>query len=411
MALWVTPLSLPEAVRNALDFDPTISQSQASLAASEAGVNIARAQRGLNIGLQAQIGVSETDFTIGSVSQNPRSVGIQAELPLYQFGALSAGIDAAKSSRQVAKARQQGTREKITLDVVEAFAQTWLAEHTHEVARQQVESFEIKLRETKARFEQGLATRTDVALTEARLASSQAQHAATQAQYISAKQRLARLTGISDPEPANPFAAPLILPDSAEALLALALKRNPDLHAAKAVDRAADYQVKQSVGSFGPKISLKARASSAEESYFFLNEQINDSAAFLTLEMPLFTSGLRGATIDKARANKARTSATTRDAELQLREAVYGIWGNMEAQSLSLEAAKRAEQAAKLGAEGAQKEYQAGVRTLLDALDAENAYRDAQIARFRAEASLYVTKAQLISLTKNLEQSLLSAPQ
>ena len=97
-------------------------------------------------------------------------------------------------------------------------------------------------------------------------------------------------------------------------------------------------------------------------------------------------------------------------AELQLHEAVAGLWGDIEARRLSLAAAERAEKAAELAAEGAQKEQQAGIRTLVDALDAENEFRDAQIARYRAATQLQIAEARLLSLSSELEQQLATLP-
>ncbi|HBJ92221.1 MAG TPA: hypothetical protein DDZ43_05035 [Hyphomonadaceae bacterium] len=68
-----------------------------------------------------------------------------------------------------------------------------------------------------------------------------------------------------------------------------------------------------------------------------------------------------------------------------------------------MSAASRAEGAARLAAEGALREHEAGLRTLVDALDAENAFRDAQIARIQAETSLKIAEARLLSLSNDLE--------
>ena len=56
------------------------------------------------------------------------------------------------------------------------------------------------------------------------------------------------------------------------------------------------------------------------------------------------------------------------------------------------------------------KEQAAGIRTLVDALDAENEYRDAQIARYRAATQLQVAQARLLSLSSDLEQHLALLP-
>ncbi|MFN4025464.1 MAG: hypothetical protein ACK4MQ_11575, partial [Hyphomonas sp.] len=68
------PLSLQDAVRRALVHDPSITIAEAGLAGDEAGVEAARARRGVQVGLEAQAGASRTDFTQNTVSQQPRQI-------------------------------------------------------------------------------------------------------------------------------------------------------------------------------------------------------------------------------------------------------------------------------------------------------------------------------------------------
>jgi outer membrane protein len=406
MAVFMTPVSLPEAVQHALQFDPAIAEANAILDREKAGISAAQADRLVTIGVKGQVGVTETDFTTGSISQNPQQIGLQAEMPIYQSGALRASIDASKSAAFAAENNLEGANEKIALATVEAYANAWLAERIYEVSGEQVKTFEIRLEETRSRMTQGLVTKTDIALTEARLASSQARRGANQASLISTQAKLARLTGISEPRPATEFNHGLPLPASFDDAMAEVLQANPDLAAAKAMASSAGYRVQQTKGQFGPKVTLSARAARTEESYFFFNQPVQDVGAFVGFEMPLITSGLRSAKIREARAGAAQAQAGARRAELQLREAVASLWGNLQARRQSLNAAIRAENAARLAAEGAQKEYEAGIRTLVEALDAENDYRDAQIARYREHVALFIAEARLLSLSSNLENTI-----
>ncbi len=406
MAVFMTPISLPEAVEHALQFDPSIEEASAIVDREKAGISAAQANRLVTIGVQGQVGVTETDFTTGSISQNPQQIGVKAEMPIYQSGALRASIDASKSASSAAENNLEGVNEKIALATVEAYANAWLADRIYEVSGEQVKTFEIRLDETRSRMAQGLVTKTDIALTEARLASAQARHGANQAALASAQAKLARLTGISEPRPVAAFDHNLPLPASFDDAMAEVLQANPDLAAAKAMAQSAGYRVQQTKGQFGPKVTLSARASRTEESYFFFNQPVEDVGAFVGIEMPLFTSGLRSAKIREARAGQAQAQAGARRAELQLREAVAGLWGNLQARRQSLNAAMRAEDAARLAAEGAQKEYEAGIRTLVEALDAENDYRNAQIARYREHVALFIAEASLLSLSSKLEETI-----
>ena len=404
------PISLRDAVQQALSHDPSIDQAEANVDRSKAGVDAARAGRGPQAGLQAQIGALETDFTSDRISQVPRSAGLQAEWTVFQSGALGAAVDAAKAQKEAAGYALLGAREQTILDTFEAYAITWLAERTVEVADAQVATFAIRLEETQARFDQGQVTRTDIALTEARLASSEAEREASRAALAGARARLSRLTGIEDAITLDQPSLGIVADGDLSAALSRVLKKNADLAAARAAEVAANHRVAEAKGRFGPKVSLKARATTGEDIYFFFEDPISDVGAFVTVEVPLYTHGLRRASTREALAGRSVATAQVRTAELQLYEAVNGLWGDIEARRLALAAAERAERAAELAAEGAQKEQEAGIRTLVDALDAENAYRDAQIARYSAATQLQIAEARLLSLSSDLEQQLEMQP-
>ncbi|MCA8905978.1 MAG: TolC family protein, partial [Hyphomonas sp.] len=220
------------------------------------------------------------------------------------------------------------------------------------------------------------------------------------------KARLSRLTGVEDISTVEAAALDTAVSGTLPESLVRVLDSNPDLAAARAAEMSAGHKVREAKGRFGPKVSVKARATTGEEMYFFFEDPISDVGAFVTVEVPLVTSGLRGASTREARAAQDAALADVRLAELQLHEAVTGLWGDIDARRLALAAAQRAETAAQLAAEGAQKEHEAGIRTLVDALDAENAYRDAQIARYRAATQLQIAEARLLSLSSDLERHL-----
>ena len=71
------PISLRDAVQQALGHDPSLEQAEAGVERSRAGVDAARAGRGLQAGFQAEVGAVETDFTQDRISQVPRSAGLQ----------------------------------------------------------------------------------------------------------------------------------------------------------------------------------------------------------------------------------------------------------------------------------------------------------------------------------------------
>ena len=416
---FATPLTLERAVSRALGHDPSIAAAEAALERREAGVDAARAAAGPTAGLRAEAGALETRYpnlfdpsaSDITASQLPYSAGLQASWEVYTSGANAAGRDMALSEREAAGLQLAGARERIVLQTVEAYSDAWLRARIVEVGEARVETLRLRLDETRSRFDQGFGTRTDVALNEARLAGAEAQLEASRAGVAVATARLERLTGLAGAVPIAPVADDLGAPQTLDAALERVREGNDQLKAARAGLDAAEAATRKARGSFGPKVSLSARASAGKDvSFFFEDGEITDYGAFVTLNIPLYTSGLKSAKAREAEAARAEALARVRQVELGLREQVAGIWGDLQARTLSLEAAQRAEQAAALATEGARREYEAGVRTLVDSLDAEDEYRDAQIRTLEAETALFIARARLLALASDLETALAPSP-
>lgn len=400
------PITLKDAISLALNHDPSIDQAMAQIDQSDAAIASAIAQTRPTAGVQAEVGVLDTDFTQDHITQTPRSVGLQAEWTVFSSGRLSAAQEAASFQRSAAGFGLGKAREQTVLSTVEAYAQSWLARQVEEVAVARRDNLQTRLDETNANFNEGVVTRTDVALTEARLASAEADLATAQAGRASADARLARLTGLPDPEPVEAVSVGGSDIMNRDTTLARVIDNNPDLAAVSASLQSADAKLRETEAQFGPKVSVRARATYGEEMFFFFDDPIQDVGAFVTFEMPLYTGGMKEAASKTALAGKAGLAAQRRQMELELEQNVTSLYSEISARRLALVAATRAETAAELAAEGAKKEYEAGLRTLVDSLDAETEFRNAQISRLRAQTALAILEARLLSLSQDLEASL-----
>ncbi len=411
------PVTLERAVSHALQHDPSIEAAEAGLARREAGLDGAQAAGRPKVGLRGELGVLETRYPdlfnpVGSdvtASQLPYSAGLQAEWDIYTSGANAAGVEGAAYQRESASLQLAGTREQVAAQTVEAYFNAWLTRRIVEVGAARVDTLTLRLGETRSRFEQGLGTRTDIALNEARLATAQARLEASRAGLAVASARLERLTGLEDAEPLAPVAHGLEPPESLEAALEAVRDGNALLKAARAELDSAEAGIRQASGRFGPKVTLSARATTGKDTFFFFEDgEITDYGAFVTLNVPLYTSGLKSAKTRETQAERAQALAQLRQLQLGLREQVAGLWGDLQARGLSLEAARRAERAAALATEGARREHEAGLRTLVDSLDAEDEFRDAEIRTLQAQTALFITRARLLALASQLETALMT---
>lgn len=110
---------------------------------------------------------------------------------------------------------------------------------------------------TRYRFEVGDLTRTDVAQSEARLATAQSQLEGSEAQFVSSMERYVQIIGHPPVALSQPPALPN-LPNSPEMAVEVSLVQNPDLAAvSKSVD-ASKFDVKTARASRLPKVQAVA---------------------------------------------------------------------------------------------------------------------------------------------------------
>ncbi len=393
-------ISIESAVAAALSHVPELDVARANVAAAKASYAAARAEGGVQAGLSGSVGFSETDYTTATASLTPWQAGVQADWAFYTSGAQSANKDQAARNLSAADYSARATRNQVAFDTLSAYAQLLVAERTLGVNDQKVETLQLRRKETEARFDQGLVTQTDVALSQARLAGAEAEREASRAGLAASRALLTRLTGISAPETDGVLKAVELSPTASlgEAILK-ASEMNPSVEAAREAALAASAGVRRAQAQFGPSLSLSAQASASKETFFFFSDEVQQAGAFLNFQVPLFTNGLKSATRRQAVAMRSQADARVRMANLGVVEAVSAVWGDIAARKLAVEAAERQETATAKVAEGARREYEAGLRSLVDALDAEDERRQAEIFKTQAQATLFLSKARLVLLT------------
>jgi len=118
--------------------------------------------------------------------------------------------------------------------------------------------------------------------------------------------------------------------------------------------------------------------------------------------VPLYQGGAEYARIRQAKENlgTARIQLdVTRD---QVRQAVIATWGQLEAASASVIAAKAQVDAAQLALDGVIQEQRVGQRTTLDVLNAQNELIDAQVNQVTADRNRVVAAFSLASAVGKL---------
>jgi outer membrane protein len=398
--------TLREALESAYATNPNLTGARAGQQAVDENVALAKAQGRPNA--SASVNYTENIYNSQSSTQfsNARSVSVgpTIQVPLYSGGAIKNGIRAAETRVLAGRENLRATESSLFSAVVGAYMDVIRDEAVVSLNRAQVGVLQVNLQATRDRFEIGDLTRTDVAQSEARLATSISGMESARANLIRSKESYIALVGRAPDDLQAPPPLPN-LPDAPDMAVKIALENNPDLAAATkqlaaaALDRAsANASRLPSVAGFSSGSYSNALGSSTFNGSSAGIDQSSTSAQVgVRVNIPLFQGGAPAAQIRQAQARLSQAQeaeiAAERDVIAQTR-ASYASWrASMEVISSS----ERAVSANELSLEGVRAENTVGNRTILDILNAEQELLNSKVDLVAARRNAYVAGFSLLA--------------
>lgn len=409
--------TLPEAVRMALETNPGLQAQRAAIGALGERRVQAIAQRRATLAAEGAAGVNGawsrgrtatgTLTDVARADSQPASVGFTASQPLWLAGRVEAATRLADAQIVQADSRLVAAETGITLGVLQAYADLRRDLESVSIRNQNAAALSRQLEATRARFEVGELTRTDVAQVEARLAAARTNIAVAGARLEASRAAIVRLIG-QTPADQRPALVDIPVPPSLQLAENAARANSPDLATALAGETIARASAAVIETENRPRATLQASAASALDSGFDGNRGGNASLT-ARVSVPLYAGGASRSRMREAlgNANAARLSAA--DVERQLIERTGNAWRGVE--SAQAATASTAEQvaAARIAFEGAELEQSVGLRTTLDVLIQQQELLEAELAKVNADRDLYVARASLAAVTATLTPDVFSA--
>ena len=168
---------------------PSVQSARLNINLAEEAMISAHAARALQIsaGVSTQLQSMNTDRPFGGLPGETflGSAQIEAVLPLYRSGAISAGLDQAQLSIEAAELTLAATLQDLYLQGVNAHLTLYVAQENLEISKQNRDRLQKQFEATNTRFDAGVVTRTDVAFAEARYRGAEAEYAGAEAQNSS----------------------------------------------------------------------------------------------------------------------------------------------------------------------------------------------------------------------------------
>lgn len=409
-------MTLGEALAIAYETNPQLAAAQAGLRAADEQVAQANGGWRPTVSVGATYGVQKYFFPIAisgggtvnaSITDHPLNGQVLVSQPLFRSGRTIAEISRAKALVRSGRAQLTATEQTVLLSAATAYmnvvrdtAIVKLREHNVEVLRRQRDS-------TQLEFKAGSLTRTDVAQSEARLATAQSDLTTARGQLATSRADFLQAIG----RPAETLEAKPDLPKmpaDEDKILGMALRQNPALLTAQANERAADYAVDDAWGAMGPTLSLQGQyqySQSALNSVQGFGADGGSPAAVTNhglaivgqLNVPIYQAGVEEATVRQARELHAQTKLNVAVADRQVREAVEAAWSTFQSALGTIESNQATAKADEIAFEGVSKEQQVGGRTVLDVLNAEQELLNAQVALVTSERNAEVAAYSVLA--------------
>lgn len=400
----ITPvLTLEEAMRLAIERNPSIASAEASAAAARAALEGARARRlpiltfdadaRVSEGLARRVNVDGAIIESGGGRSETSDVQLTLTHTFYQSGR----EESIRETRARTRASELGiadAQRNLLANVASTFFGVLADQEFAEVADDAVAAAEMHLDLVDARIEAGTVAPADRLIVEAELADAQFEAIRTVNSVWTTLSDLRALLALP------PDTLPLIRGQlngqfpvgDLQTWIAQAIEGRPDLQAQRFRVRASQLALKQAEIDAGLTVNVQGSAD-----YGRHTGTTGDTWGISGgLSFPLFNKQAE-ASVDAARANLVGTRVALEEQELNVTRQVSFAWYVLSDATERVSAAEVSVAASEASMNAARERYGAGVATIIEVTDAELSWRRARANLVQALYDRNVAWYQLLS--------------
>ena len=369
--------TLTDALISAFNHSGLLEQNRALLRAADEDVAVAMSALRPIVNFTGSVGrnFSRTNNSTGLLNDTSATIGLSADLLIYDGGQSKIAIEAAKESVLATRARLLSLEQSVLLRAIQAYMNVRRSSETVGLRQSNVRLISQELRAARDRFEVGEITRTDVTLAEARLAAARSGLAAAEGGLISAQEEYRASIGHKP----NNLKAPKSLPQTASSVdkaKSIAVRNHPDMHAVQHDVAAAELNVLRAGAAMSGTVRLRGGLNRTED----MTADTRTNAGSLSLEanVPIYQGGRLSALHRQSMARRDASRAGLHVTRHQIEQNVGNAFAQLRVSAASRDASERQIRAARVAFRGVREEANVGSRTTLDVLNAEQELLDAR---------------------------------
>lgn len=374
-----------QKVRVAVESNPDLAQSATRLEVAAANEDAAKGAflPQVSIGVNARSERIESD--IADVTPYLRISQL-----VYDGGAASNDLAAAKARVFQSRGDQLQTAAAIALSAIEAYVVILDRRKILDISEQNVSAHEELVRQIVERTAQGVGSNADVLAARSRMADAQTRLADAEARLERADAQFREFFGSAPGVLPPPVAAPKLSRTDAQIVMDSPQVRRADaaLLSAKAEQAAA-----QSRRQPGVQVAAFADRDNSNDANFGVD---------LSFNYEIDSTGQRRAAIAAAEAQVKQAEFTRESVIRDIRRELDFVRSDQQAGAVRLQAARIAVQANADSVSAAREQFTIGRRSLIEILDAQRDYVNAQERLILAEQNFFLTNYAALSLTGDI---------
>jgi outer membrane protein len=395
--------SLGDALVSAYNHSGLLEQNRALLRAADEDVSAASAalQPILNWSAQAQrtFGNNSSRGAVSSLGASNVSIGLNAELLLYDFGGSAASIEAARETVYATRAQLISIEQQILLRAITAYLNVRSASEFVSLRQNNLRLLVQESRAAQDRFDVGEVTRTDVALSQARLAQARSGLATAQGDLLRAREEYANVIGHQPKHLPRLPKLPRITQKVAAAK-SMAVRNHPDMIAAQHQVASVEYAILRAEAAHKPQVKLSGSLS-LQESLSNGNYTRNGSVG-VGVSGPIYSGGRISSGVRRAMAQRDALRGNLHVVRHNLQQSVGNAYALYSSVNAALQASQQQIRASRVAFRGVREEASLGARTTLDVLNAENELLNAEAALISTQTDQYIAAYTILASTGSL---------
>lgn len=340
----------------------------------------------------------------GITETNSSFLGLSLSQPIWNGGRTASQVSAAEADILSGRESLRRVESQVMIQVIQAYVDVRRDQESVQIRQQNVEVLKKQLEESKARYDVGEITRTDVAQSQSRLAAAQALLQSTIAQLATSRANYALAVGQNPGELAPEPSLAFMLPATSDEAFTVAEQFNPQLRAQQYAEQASRARVAAARAERMPTVGVRLQYGFTGPAVPFhqdLYSRVVLGSADVTV--PIFTGGLTSSRICQ-QIERNNTDRIT--IEIQRRTVLQSItqsWNQLIAARANIDSTEESVRAAKVAAEGTHEEQKLGLRTTIDTLNAEQELSNNQLSATAAKHDEYLAAASVLQVMGRLE--------